>query len=191
MKSYQGLLVLVLMTLTSTTFAATYSINTNNAGEQVLDRAIAPGGSHAGNTKNQVLQKFVNTDLRRLSDEQLSHDSREMDAKIKVSTSTAAAKTALNSGIAVPTVTPIPNQTNQINDVVSISLSATDPDALPLQFVLQDGPPGVVIGSDPVTGEPKLRGTITATGTFPTVTVRAYKFSDIFGFTTFSWVVSP
>jgi hypothetical protein len=187
-----GAMSLTLVLTSGFAFGATYSINTNAAGEDVLNRAIAPGGSHTGNTKQQVLQKFVNTDLRKLSEEQISYDSRQMDDKLKVASpaSKTNAQNALNAGISVPTVTPIPDQTNQINDPVSIPLDATDPDNLPLSFGIQNCPPGVRVGNNDVTGAPLIKGQITATGTF-SCQVRSYKFSDIFGSTTFSWVVNP
>lgn len=186
-----GLMTLLLVSLDA--YGATYSITTNAAGEAVLDRAIATGGTHDGLTKLQVIQKFVNTDLLRLFNEQTGKDSRELDDKLRVTTNAAKvnARAAINAGIAAPTVATIPNQTNQVNDVVSVPLSATDPDGLPLVFVILNGPPGVRVGSDDVTGAPMLKGAITSTGTFPTVTVRAYKFSDVFGSTTFSWTVNP
>jgi hypothetical protein len=193
MKRYQWFFIIMLLFIGQTVASgATYNINTNAAGEGVLDRAIAPGGSHQGNTKVQVLQKFVNTDLRRLSDEQISYDSRQMDEKLKVASpaSKTNAQNALNAGISVPTVTPILDQSNQINDLVSIPLDASDPDNLPLSFGIQNCPPGVRVGSHDVTGAPLIKGQITATGTY-SCQVRAFKFSDIFGSTTFSWTVAP
>jgi hypothetical protein len=192
MKYYRFFVFIILLMMTGIVFGASYNINTNTAGEAVLDRAIAPGGSHVGNTKVQVLQKFVNNDLRKLSDEQVSHDSRQMDEKLKVATNASKtnAQNALNAGISVPTITTISAKTNQINDVVSIPIEASDPDNLPLSFGIGNCPPGVRVGSDDITGAPLITGQITETGSF-TCVVRAFKFSDIFGQTTFSWIVSP
>lgn len=164
-------------------WAATYSVNTNAAGEAVLDRALT--SSHQGLTKTQVLQRFVNAALRALSEQQQVGETRELDEKLALASSAAktTARNAINASIAVPTVTPISNQTHTVGQAVNIPLVATDPDDRSLEFRITGLPNGVVLLDG------ALVGTLTTAGTF-SVEVRAHKFTDIFGSTTFSWQVN-
>lgn len=176
--------------IVTSVYAATYSINTNSAGEAVLDEAQQT--THQGLTKTQILQRSVNAFLQGLFAQQNSHASREINDKLAVATpaSKVNAKNALNAGISLPTITTIPTQNSNVNDVVAVTVTASDPDGLPLVIKATGLPPGITVGTNPTTGAHELHGTLTTSGTYNPV-VRAYKFSDIYGETTFLWNVAP
>lgn len=179
----------VLLALTHA-FGASYQISTNAKGEQALDRAVAPGGSHEGSTKQQVLQGFVNADLQSLFNEQGAADTHESKRKADVSTTTQEAKALLDTGIDPPVITDIPNQTHNVGQSPTIPIVATDPkDNLPLTIKVQGLPPGMQL-SYTAQGNPQISGKLTTAGSF-TTEVRAYKFSNIFAADTFLWTVNP
>jgi hypothetical protein len=183
--------MMAFLLVTGSAFSATYSISTNARAEGALDRATAAGGSHEGLTKVQVLQRFVNADLQSMFDQQNSGDSRELDRKLSVATNAAKnnARTALNAGIALPVVTDIPNQTNNVGQSPVIPIVATDPDGLSLRVTATGLPPGMAV-SFTTQGTPQISGTLTTAGTYAVV-IHAQKFSDIEGTDSFSWQVNP
>ena len=61
----------------------TLSITITPKGVATLDRAIAPGGSHDGLTRTQVVQRATNAFLQNLIDQQTHADSRARSGSSK------------------------------------------------------------------------------------------------------------
>ncbi len=181
--------VVVVFFITLPAFGASYSISTNSAGENVLDEAQAT--THPGQTHLQILQKSVNVFLQGLFAQQNASASREINDKLEVATNAAKnnARTALNAGISLPVVTDITNQTNNVAQSPVIPIIATDPDSLPLRITATNLPPGMIVSSA-VDGTPQITGTLTTAGTY-SVVIHAFKFSDVQGTDSFTWVVNP
>jgi hypothetical protein len=193
MKINTFISAVLLFLLPVTAVAATYQITTNAQGEAVLDRDIAPGGSHVGRTKTQVLQQFVNAALLALFHQHTARDSRALDDKLKVATNAARnnARTAINAGISPPVITPITDQTHNVGASPTIPIVTTIPypDLGGLTYGATGLPPGMQVTSHPETGLPQITGLLTTAGTF-NVTVAAWNFDDIKGTDAFVWTVN-
>jgi hypothetical protein len=173
-------------------WSATYQVTLTGRQDATLDRAVAPGAMYEGQSKQVLVQDYVNDGIVTTGRQQMAFESHELNTKIPVANATARAnaETALNAGIVPPTIQSIPDQTHPINASPIIPIVASDPDGKILRVTATGLPPETGITSDPNTAAPQITGTLTTAGTYP-IEVRAYKFSDIFAVSTFILTVSP
>jgi hypothetical protein len=193
MRRWAAVLAWLLWWIPISLSAATYTITTTGRQEATLDRAVAPGAIYEGQSKQVIVQGYVNDGIITTGKQQIAFEAIELDAKILVANAPARtnAEAALNAGIVPPTIADIPNQTHPIDSSPVIPILASDPDGKTLRVTATGLPPDMQLTSDPNTAVPQLTGTVTTAGTYP-IEVHAYKFSDIFAVETFTLtVVTP
>ncbi len=170
--------------------AATYQCVLSAEQDAILAEELAY--RHLTQTPQQAIQQLCARELRKLGEDQEARTIQDLNAMARISTPEAKdnAEAALAASITPPTITDIPNQTNNVAQAVTVPIVATNPYAseLALSYRVSGLPPGVSFSTD-ATGAPQLSGKLTTAGTF-NVTIEVYNVVNVKATETFTWQVN-